>query len=229
MSVQVGFHWGSLHSINSHQNKYLNLCVAVFRNQHFQYKLLYWMQQLLAIPSGAMISSGLANKAHFSVVQRLRRKTQDVTVSVFSLVNSTIPSVPVLSVINYASQSRQNIYWIEYHYWLSFLVVFIPVQSLVAWFLIGYRTDMYPTRQCGKACGPSNSVKVQETLPDWIPSFNYHCQLDLSCDSCIQLLTSPSVKLIGCHESADETSVREAMCLLASCAICQQQRDTTGL
>lgn len=50
-----------------------------------------------------MISSGLANKAHFSVVQRLRRKTQDVTVSVFSLVNSTIPSVPVLSVINYAS------------------------------------------------------------------------------------------------------------------------------
>lgn len=62
-----------------------------------------------------MISSGLANKAYFSVVQRLKRKTQDVTVSVFSLVNSTIPAVPVLSVINYASQSRQNIYLIKYH------------------------------------------------------------------------------------------------------------------
>lgn len=36
------------------------------------------MQQLIAIPSGAMILSALANKAYFSLVQGLRRETQDL-------------------------------------------------------------------------------------------------------------------------------------------------------
>jgi len=37
----------------------------------------------MGIPSGAMIALSLGIKAYFSLAQRLRRKTQDVTVSVF--------------------------------------------------------------------------------------------------------------------------------------------------
>lgn len=89
-----------------------------------------------------------------------------------------------------------------------------PRNRLLRWDLDGYPVegDWQVPHEALRWSLPAKPFRerIQEALVDQIPSFNCHCTLDLSSESCIQILTSPCVKLTGSLEitAEKETSVR---------------------